>query len=258
VARALAGAGVPPPDDDYPFHRQPNRDTVTSYGTDDQIRMEEPLQDPEPYPYSNPIIGRRSIESDEYTQGEGPLIRVQSPSTIASRAENRWPGHHTRESMDSQDFEPVPQTLSQEVEIPSFIDAERTYSREMIAPQPQSATLPPSPLPQPSNLPEATPLGGKKASVSTLVDMFQQKATPQPSRLPVRTASLEGSKATAAAANVSADAPAPVPAAPAPEPASSAEIEAVTAAPLDAGRGSPGRYVHGAPLHNVIEEEEED
>lgn len=270
VARALAGAGVPPPDDDYPFHRQTRRAAVTSYGTDDQIRMEEPLQDPEPYPYSNPILGRRSIESDEYTQGEGPVIRVQSPSTIASRAENRWHGHHARESVDSQDFEPMPQTLSQEVDIPSFIDAERTYSKEMSAPQPQSATLPPSPSPQPSNLPEATPVGGKKASVSTLVDMFQQKATTQPSRLPVRTASLEGSKAAAAAAPApapapTAPAPAPAPAAvpaaaPAPASTSQADSESVTAAPLDlpAGRVSPGRYVHGAPLHNVMEEEEED
>lgn len=27
---------------------------------------------------------------------------------------------------------------------------------------------------------------------------------------------------------------------------------------VDAGRASPGRYIHGAPLHNVLEEEEEE
>lgn len=261
-------AGVPPPDDDgFPF---PTKTNGTGHHSNHR-HAEEPLPDPEPYPYANPLQGRPSLESDEYTQNDGPMIRVQSPSTIASRHDQRWPAHHARESMDSQDFEPVPQTFSQEVEIPSFIDSERNYSHELIPPQPTSATLPPSPSGHQSrHLPEnavaegvnASP-GGKKANVSTLIDMFQQKGTPAPSKLPVRSASLENPKSSPAGVSPPL---VPTPVLPAasssPKPAGSPVVEAEplagAAQDLPSAKGSPSRYVHGAPLHNVIEEEEED
>lgn len=76
---------------------------------------------------------------------------------------------------------------------------------------------------------------------------------PKASRIPVRSSSLEG--------------PSTVPRDVSPEPESSefdaeeADASAIaSAAPFmanDRGRQSPGRYVHGAPLHNVVEEEEE-
>ena len=268
-------AGVPPPDDDgFPFNAHSNG--TGGYGHGNRIHAEESLPEPEPYPYANPLQGRRSMESDEYTTNDGPMIRVQSPSTIASRHEQRWPSHQ-RESMDSQDFEPVPQTLSQEVEIPSFIDTERNYSHERIPPQPSSATLPPSPgglqirnLPDSITAPEGvnSSPGGKKANVSTLIDMFQQKAAPAPSKLPVRSASLENPKTTATTATTTSVSPplVPTPILPAtsssPKPGGSpvVEPEALAGAAVDApsAKGSPSRYVHGAPLHNVMEEEEED
>lgn len=262
MAKALAGIPPPTDDDGFPFHHQQQNVEHSQldahghrgYGNPhDRIHIEESLPEPEPYPYSHGLGGRRSLESDEYTQNEGPMIRVQSPSTIASRNEQRWigTGHH-RESTDEGDFEPLPQTLSQEVEIPSFIDTERNYSHELIPPQPTSATLPPSPSPISKNsLPteQASSDGspGNRPKVSALIDMYQQKAAPGPSKLPVRTASLDNPKS---AAEKSSPVPAPEPI---PEPE-------VVAAPLDlpAGRVSPGRYVHGAPLHNVVEEEEEE
>jgi hypothetical protein len=263
MARALEGIPPPMDDDGFPFntqvHGQSHLDAHghLGYGNPhDQIHIEESLPEPEPYPYSPPlrgISGRRSMESDEYTHSEGPMIRVQSPSTIASRNEQRWigAGGHYRESTDEGDFEPIPNTLSQEVEIPSFIDTEKDYSQERIPPQPTSATLPPSPLPPTkASLPadQVTPDGSpNRPKVSALIDMYQQKAVPGPSKLPVRTASLDNPKSAA-----DKSPPVPVPE-PIPEPE-------VVAAPLDlpAGRVSPGRYVHCAPLHNVMEEEEED
>ncbi|KAG8824394.1 hypothetical protein FRC17_009122 [Serendipita sp. 399] len=242
-------AGVPPPgvEDTLPTPTQASNFRNQAY-------VEEPLPEPEPYPYANDLPGRRSIESDDYT-AEGPIVRVQSPSTIASRHEQRWPSHQ-RESVDSHDFEPMPQTLSQEVEIPSFIDSERSYSNELIPPQPTSATLPPSPSRDQNRLPEqsAHPIPGKAANVSTLIDMFQQKAAPVPSKLPVRTASLENPKTS------TSPAPPPEPVSVSPQATSSSPTPDITPAPLDlpAGRISPGRYIHGAPLHNVMEEEEED
>ncbi|KAJ7051535.1 hypothetical protein C8F01DRAFT_1174871 [Mycena amicta] len=131
------------------------------------------------------------------------------------------------------------------------------------------------------------------SKTSALIDMFREREqrgtssspTP-PSRLPVpvRTAtgtvagsspvSPQGPRPTpskAAPAPPPAPAPEPVvvplpspPPPPAPAPAKSsppllspAEIEAEARAAAE-GRGSPARYVHGAPLHNVLEEEEEE
>jgi hypothetical protein len=272
-------AGVPPPENDegFPFHshNQTNNHHHPVTTTGNRIHAEEALADPEPYPYANPLQGRPSLESDEYTQADGPAIRVQSPSTIASRHEQRWPASHGhRESMDSTDFEPIPQTLSQEVEIPSFIDNERDYNNhdELIPPKPTSATLPPSPSAlqirplseqsTSSDIGNVSPGGSKKPNVSTLIDMFQQKAvTPAASKLPVRTASLDNPKVVASVSPPLVPTPA-IPASSSPKPSGSPVIEAepLAATALDppVAKGSPSRYVHGAPLHNVMEEEEED
>ena len=274
-------AGVPPPDNDesFPFHSRGHgnnkhdhyhRHTGAGAGQMHGERMrQEALADPEPYPYANPLQGRPSLESDEYTQTDGPAIRVQSPSTIASRHDQRWPNtlHGRGESVESADFEPIPQTLSQEVEIPSFIDTERSYSHELIPPQPTSATLPPSPsalatrpLSDHSSV-DVAPGGSKKPNVSTLIDMFQQKATaPGVSKLPVRTASLDNPKSIPSTSAGPPLVPTPaIPLSSSPQPPSSpiAEPDPLSL-DLPLPKGSPGRYVHGAPLHNVMEEEEEE
>lgn len=86
-------------------------------------------------------------------------------------------------------------------------------------------------------------------------------AAPQPlapSRIPTRTASLPG--ATNPNANIS------TPPTTTPEPVVNAPPPDVVVEPPPrvglgdptGGRASPARYVHGAPLHNVIEEEEEE
>jgi len=74
----------------------------------------------------------------------------------------------------------------------------------------------------------------------------------QPSRLPVRSVGKEGGSLPTPQerANVTSS---PVPPLP---------IEITLADPTrivleESGRASPARYVHGAPLHNVVEEEEE-
>ncbi|KAJ7746166.1 hypothetical protein DFH07DRAFT_1038602 [Mycena maculata] len=98
-----------------------------------------------------------------------------------------------------------------------------------------------------------------------------------PSRLPVRTTSRDAAALTPEPTKPPAPLPktppapvsAPLPKPPAPTPA---PAPAKTASPplldptviepprplLDSGRASPARYVHGAPLHNVLEEEEEE
>ncbi|KAG6856134.1 hypothetical protein H0H87_007194 [Tephrocybe sp. NHM501043] len=76
----------------------------------------------------------------------------------------------------------------------------------------------------------------------------------QPSRLPVRTVSLGLSQDTPSPI-VAPVLKAPSPKVPSPEPTL---VEPPRVNVEETGRASPARYVHGAPLHNVIEEEEEE
>ncbi|KAK7018130.1 F-box domain-containing protein [Favolaschia claudopus] len=128
---------------------------------------------------------------------------------------------------------------------------------------------------------------GSASKTSALIDMFRERerGTPPakpagpvpPSKLPVRTASREAPPAHTPsppakpplpktppmpAAVGLPKSPAPVsPSAPAPLPAGALAPPMLDPPPpiaVESGRASPGRYIHGAPLHNVLEEEEEE
>ncbi|KAF7293338.1 F-box domain-containing protein [Mycena kentingensis (nom. inval.)] len=120
--------------------------------------------------------------------------------------------------------------------------------------------------------PIASPKPSQPTKTSALIDMFREReqagqagrakpAGPQPqpippSRLPVRTAG-----ASLPATPKPDSAPAPVVTPPEKENKSSPPLldpPKIPAIEGEGGRASPGRYVHGAPLHNVLEEEEED
>ncbi|KAJ7612952.1 hypothetical protein DFH06DRAFT_1109345 [Mycena polygramma] len=136
----------------------------------------------------------------------------------------------------------------------------------------------PNPIAQPK---PATP-----SKTSALIDMFREReskgtpaakptpaaAAPAPSRIPLRTGTLPvpaPAPAGKAPAPLPKTPPAPaavsLPKSPAPPaaPASPPLLDPAAIVPppllaVDSGRGSPARYVHGAPLHNVLEEEEEE
>lgn len=125
-----------------------------------------------------------------------------------------------------------------------------------------------------------TPTGGSRTAA--LIEMYREKergsaASPAAihvptipvaplniSRIPVRNASLPAQPAPAAAAvplpslPVASLTPSPTPS---PKPSPPQPTDFVPPPPIDdpsLGRASPARYVHGAPLHNVLEEEEEE
>jgi hypothetical protein len=78
-----------------------------------------------------------------------------------------------------------------------------------------------------------------------------------PSRLPIRNASL-GKDSTPPPPAPLVAAPTPSKVLPKPSLPEEADHIDLPRIPLeDTGRNSPARYIHGAPLHNVIEEEEE-
>ncbi|KAJ7076969.1 hypothetical protein B0H15DRAFT_862667 [Mycena belliarum] len=126
-----------------------------------------------------------------------------------------------------------------------------------------------------------SPKPAAASKTSALIDMFREReqgrsgspakpAGPAPipaSRLPVRTASREALPASTSPSNALPKTPpgpaaAPLPQAPAPKSTppllDPAAIQPPPPLSPDSGRASPARYVHGAPLHNVLEEEEEE
>jgi hypothetical protein len=124
-------------------------------------------------------------------------------------------------------------------------------------------------------------LSGKPGpKASSLIELYREKerlatggSKGSPGKLPAIAIATTATAATATAATIASVAPLP----PLSEPSSTlpatptssatptqgldevAEGAELIGAPgVDQGRESPYRYVHGAPLHNVVEEEEED
>ncbi|KAJ7751088.1 hypothetical protein B0H16DRAFT_1548842 [Mycena metata] len=132
----------------------------------------------------------------------------------------------------------------------------------------------------------AAPSPAAPSKTSALIDVFREReargapakppagaalpAIIAPSRLPVRVPARD---APAPSLSLNMAKPPPLPktppaAVPAPLPKTRIQAPATKSSPPlldppppplspDSGRASPARYVHGAPLHNVLEEEEE-
>jgi hypothetical protein len=156
-----------------------------------------------------------------------------------------------------------------------------------------SAGLPPMPpphvpgfeitrtRPESTTLPQQVIVPPKRTTSKTaaLIEMYREReresssitkppvSPPTPasstlSKLPVRSSSLPSTD-TLPKPPIEVSAPSPSPS-PSPPPSESEHEPAPDPGepprvPLEeTGRASPGRYIHGAPLHNVVEEEEED
>jgi hypothetical protein len=223
LEEALSRAGAPPPDDDF-FHQGAALHRFAEGAG--EVRISEDVA-PEPYPYSLHPIGRP--EADESTEGgytsggEGPAIRVQSPTIASSVASAPYPSTYVPSLDAASESDAMSTGHGQDLEIPDDVDEGAIWS-------------PSRPLPTTPTEPKAV-----KGKVGSLVEMYQQKAGTGGEGekvLPPRGASLNGPTEKTV----------PPPLDPIP-----------TSQPVEPnpGRVSPGRYVHGAPLHNVIEEEEE-
>ena len=232
IEEALSRAGAPPPDDDF-FHH-PSQGLHRYADGAGEVRISEEVA-PEPYPYSLHPLGRPDVDGSEggYTSGgEGPMIRVQSPTIASSVASAPYTSQYVPHEDNVSEFEAMNVVAGQEMEIPDAdVDEGSAW--------PQSATLPASPGPIRPLPVTPTETKASKGKVGGLVDMYQQKAGSEGERVPPpRGASLNGPTAKTVPPPLE-----PVDVSPPLEP--------------NTGRVSPGRYIHGAPLHNVIEEEEE-
>lgn len=157
---------------------------------------------------------------------------------------------------------------TREIDVPDFIDHERSREeKESSHSRAESMTLPQ--LTQTNNdIPKPT----SQSKTASLIEMYRERerqslTTTIPSKLPVWSASLPSKNAELP--------PTPPVRVPSPDyvtvsdPTGNGEAEPEPEADYlslpdsdllfsDSGRNSPGRYIHGAPLHNVLEEEEEE
>ncbi|KAF7981226.1 hypothetical protein HWV62_34577, partial [Athelia sp. TMB] len=146
------------------------------------------------------------------------------------------------------------------IDIPNFANTEEEHRQQEIGhSRPESTTLPDIIVP-----PQRT-----TSKTAALIEMYREKeregnspVSPN-SKLPLRSKSKESLPLPPA---LPVKALTPPPASPTPlaaeideEPEPELASELVPPiVDLESGRDSPGRYIHGAPLHNVLEEEEED
>lgn len=182
---------------------------------------------------------------------------------------------------------PMPPPLRPSPEPRSYSPGQNGLRPLPSLPKGPAAPVPPAPAPAPAAA--ASPAPSPQASTSktaSLIELYRERersaqAVPVPaSKLPVRTGSMPGSglglgiadrgRTLGAPAPAPAQAPPPVPRESSPSP-SAASVDSIDeslsqtlAHPRPLGHADVGlistlpRYIHGAPLHNVLEEEEEE
>ena len=179
-----------------------------------------------------------------------------------------------RPSFETEGSEYGPSATSsptREIDVPDFVDHERSREeKESLHCRAESTTLPQFTQPN-DDIPKPT----SQSKTASLIEMYRERErqslapTVPSSKLPIRSASLPPKSADLPPIPPLARTPSPVsvPESDPPEigdeaePEPGAEYLSLPDPNLlfsESGRNSPGRYIHGAPLHNVLEEEEEE
>ncbi|KIJ08807.1 hypothetical protein PAXINDRAFT_172769 [Paxillus involutus ATCC 200175] len=216
---------------------------------------------PERRPGGTPLPVRPQANADDSDGDDVPDELVYGiPENVPTP-----PPKPLRASFETEESEYAPTSPSpiRDIDVPEFADSEdRREEKESGHSRAESTTLP--------HLMQIVTDASKSASQSktaALIEMYRERekqglSSPSPPRLPSQSSSLE-----AALPPIPVSVPSPVSV---PE-SNTLEIEDEAGIDPEAdfltppntvfdesGRNSPGRYVHGAPLHNVIEEEEEE
>lgn len=177
----------------------------------------------------------------------------------------------TRPSIETEASEYGPSATSspRDIDFPEFVDYERRREeKESSHSRAESMTLP-----QLTQSNTDVPKSSSQSKTASLIEMYRERerqslVSAPLSRTPVPSALIppKNTELPAIPPVVRTPSPTSVPESDPPEIVDEAECEpgADYLSPLDqnllfveSGRNSPGRYVHGAPLHNVLEEEEE-
>ncbi|OCH84945.1 hypothetical protein OBBRIDRAFT_891493 [Obba rivulosa] len=223
--------------------------------------LHEDVQEEENIPH-RPVVQKRLGYFDLHperrlTHGiDGEPLQSEPPSTDsgtdAGLHQNVNDGASSRQSYSSyttteESGEDLEQTPNPSFYQPAFAQGASTPPRRDIP----VVSVSPPPATPPQNAPPASAPAGPSKTAS-LIQMYREKerttTTPVPaSRLPVRSGSLP---APASALGTTSPAPPEIQEVPVSD--TESVLEEVPEPDL------PIRYVHGAPLHNVLEEEEED
>ncbi|TDL17053.1 hypothetical protein BD410DRAFT_901675 [Rickenella mellea] len=174
-------------------------------------------------------VEQRGVEDDEPDE---------SDSLRYGRPEDQRESTYRESAYNESDFEPAGSSEQGDIEVPAFVDDDsHNYG-------------PPRGLEQGTDTVVITP-ERTQSKTAALIEMYRDKekktviASPSPSRLPVRS-------------NMVKDQPTSLPSTPSPPRTEPDPLDTPPVLLEDIGRNSPLRYVHGAPLHNVMEERDEE
>ncbi|KAJ7271461.1 hypothetical protein C8J57DRAFT_1449901 [Mycena rebaudengoi] len=224
----------------------------------------------------HPVLSQRQEARQQRRLGYFDLHPERRPPSVISTNDDDPRSLLSGTDSEEDDHEiPVPRNLDtiRPLPIPG--------SPAQPTPSPRTDSLPLPSAPQPSTNGHGdahivAPKPGAPSKTSALIDMFrerEQRTTPAkpaaPAPAPVAPSKLPPAAASPAkpVSPLPKTPPAPaatsLPKSPAPAPKGAlldpAAIEPPPVIPAaESGRASPARYVHGAPLHNVLEEEEEE
>ena len=187
------------------------------------------------------------------------LVYETPENTVIPSPEPMRPSFETEESEYGPSASSSP---TGEIDVPDFVDHERSREqKESLHSRAESMTLP-----QLSNdVSKPTP----QSKTASLIEMYRERERQSlaitPSKLPVRVPPLPSNDTHLSTPTTTARVPSPasVPESDPPEIVDDAESSADYLSSPDmlfteSSQNSPGRYIHGAPLHNVMEEEEEE
>ncbi|OJA17851.1 hypothetical protein AZE42_08897 [Rhizopogon vesiculosus] len=227
-----------------------------------------------PPPSPKPMGVGEDSDGDEEVRYGSPDMPPLSKFPIPANTDRSAYPQPLRGSMDTEesDYAPTSTNSYQDVSELAYEDHRATKEKESAHPRVETIALP-----QVMATAPMTPEKGEKERTRTaaLIEMYRERekksstTTPLPTlRVPVRSASPPTPTKDAILPPVPVTQPETVVVTPADEiveePVVATDLQDEEyLQPLNllydgTGRDSPGRYVHGAPLHNVIEEEEEE
>ena len=210
-----------------------------------------------------PLPVRPQVNAEDSDGDDVPdkLVYETPENTVLASPDPMRPSFETEGSQYGPSASSSP---TGEIDVPEFVDYERSREeKESSHSRAESMTLPQL---SNSDVQKSTP----QSKTASLIEMYRERerqslVASSPSKHPVRVSPVptKDMELTTVVPVAREPSPASVPESDPPEIADEAGSEADYFTPpdllfTDAINDSPGRYVHGAPLHNVLEEEEEE
>ncbi|KAF9234382.1 hypothetical protein BU15DRAFT_52692 [Melanogaster broomeanus] len=242
----------------------PDVDSVMSYPKTKRLGYFDLHPDRRPGA-GRPSLVRPQVNADDSDGDDVPDELVYGMPETAPAP----PPKPLRASFETEESDYAPTSSAspvRDMEFPEFANSEEHREvKESGHSRAESTTLP-----QLMQVMADTPQTTSQSKTAALIEMYREREkqglpSSAPSRLPIRSSSLQTTKEAALppfpVANPSLVS---APESDTPEIEDEAfepEAELLTTPNTlfgESGRNSPGRYVHGAPLHNVLEEEEEE